>query len=146
MLLGNHLDAWVFGAIDPSSGTAVMKEVSRVMGNLVQKSKGKFIFIIIHIYIFFLIYRVQSYWLIFLSWKLRQNLNNLFREMASSKNHYILWMGCRRIQTHRVYRMGWGILLSPLLNSWNFINYDTRYLQWESNNCRRCSTLSMIVY
>uniref|UniRef100_A0A8W8I1Q4 PA domain-containing protein n=1 Tax=Magallana gigas TaxID=29159 RepID=A0A8W8I1Q4_MAGGI len=39
VLLGNHLDAWVFGAIDPSSGTAVMKEVSRVMGNLVRSSK-----------------------------------------------------------------------------------------------------------
>ncbi|CAC5396242.1 N-acetylated-alpha-linked acidic dipeptidase 2,Probable glutamate carboxypeptidase LAMP1,Glutamate carboxypeptidase 2 [Mytilus coruscus] len=35
VLLGNHRDAWVFGAIDPSSGTAVMKEVSRVMGQLV---------------------------------------------------------------------------------------------------------------
>ncbi|CAC5391337.1 NAALAD [Mytilus coruscus] len=34
VLLGNHRDAWVFGAIDPSSGTAVMKEVSRVMGQL----------------------------------------------------------------------------------------------------------------
>nr|XP_034326253.1 N-acetylated-alpha-linked acidic dipeptidase 2 isoform X1 [Crassostrea gigas] len=41
VLLGNHLDAWVFGAIDPSSGTAVMKEVSRVMGNLVQKKKWR---------------------------------------------------------------------------------------------------------
>lgn len=42
MLLGNHLDAWVFGAIDPSSGTAVMKEVSRVVGNLVRSSKWKY--------------------------------------------------------------------------------------------------------
>ena len=39
VLLGNHRDAWVFGAIDPSSGTAVMKEVSRVMGGLVKASE-----------------------------------------------------------------------------------------------------------
>lgn len=41
MLLGNHRDAWVFGAIDPSSGTAVMKEVSRVMGNMVKTGKWR---------------------------------------------------------------------------------------------------------
>lgn len=35
--LGNHRDAWVFGAIDPSSGTATMMEVSRVMGQLLKK-------------------------------------------------------------------------------------------------------------
>ena len=39
VILGNHRDAWVFGAIDPSSGTAVMKEVSRVMGQLVKNSE-----------------------------------------------------------------------------------------------------------
>ena len=32
VLLGNHRDAWVFGAVDPSSGTATMMEVSRAMG------------------------------------------------------------------------------------------------------------------
>jgi len=35
-LVGNHRDAWVFGAMDPSSGTAVMKEISRAMGQLVK--------------------------------------------------------------------------------------------------------------
>ena len=44
--MGNHRDAWVFGAIDPSSGTAVMKEVSRVMGQLVKTSKSLFFYII----------------------------------------------------------------------------------------------------
>lgn len=29
-MLGNHLDAWLFGAVDPSSGTAAMLELSRV--------------------------------------------------------------------------------------------------------------------
>ncbi|XP_076097524.1 N-acetylated-alpha-linked acidic dipeptidase 2-like isoform X2 [Mytilus galloprovincialis] len=41
ILMGNHRDAWVFGAIDPSSGTAVMKEVSRVMGQLVKSNKWR---------------------------------------------------------------------------------------------------------
>jgi hypothetical protein len=35
VLLGNHRDSWVYGAVDPSSGTAVMMEVSRVMAELV---------------------------------------------------------------------------------------------------------------
>lgn len=38
--MGNHRDAWVFGAIDPSSGTAVMMEASRVMGELVKSGKS----------------------------------------------------------------------------------------------------------
>ena len=36
VLLGNHRDSWVFGAVDPSSGTAAMMELSRVMGKLVK--------------------------------------------------------------------------------------------------------------
>ncbi|XP_071551849.1 N-acetylated-alpha-linked acidic dipeptidase 2-like isoform X3 [Panulirus ornatus] len=31
VVLGNHLDAWIFGAVDPSSGTAAMLELSRVL-------------------------------------------------------------------------------------------------------------------
>ena len=31
-MLGNHRDAWVFGAADASSGTAAMMERSRVLG------------------------------------------------------------------------------------------------------------------
>ncbi len=34
VLLGNHHDAWVFGAADPSSGTAVMLETARALGEL----------------------------------------------------------------------------------------------------------------
>ncbi|KAG0725840.1 N-acetylated-alpha-linked acidic dipeptidase 2 [Chionoecetes opilio] len=30
VMLGNHLDAWLFGSLDPSSGTAAMMELSRV--------------------------------------------------------------------------------------------------------------------
>jgi len=33
VMLGNHRDAWGFGAVDPNSGTAQMMEVARVMGS-----------------------------------------------------------------------------------------------------------------
>ncbi|KAK3585558.1 hypothetical protein CHS0354_022968 [Potamilus streckersoni] len=36
VLLGNHHDAWVFGAIDPLSGTAALTEITRVMGKMKQ--------------------------------------------------------------------------------------------------------------
>ena len=32
VVLGNHRDAWVFGAVDPSSGTATQLELARVLG------------------------------------------------------------------------------------------------------------------
>lgn len=32
VLLGNHRDAWVFGGIDPSSGTACLMEISKALG------------------------------------------------------------------------------------------------------------------
>ncbi|HEV8703251.1 MAG TPA: M28 family metallopeptidase [Candidatus Polarisedimenticolia bacterium] len=34
VLLGNHHDAWVYGAVDPASGTAAMLELARVAGEL----------------------------------------------------------------------------------------------------------------
>ena len=37
VMLGNHRDAWVFGALDPLSGTAAMMEISRVLGNMLKK-------------------------------------------------------------------------------------------------------------
>lgn len=36
VLLGNHHDAWVFGAADPGSGTAAMLETGRALGELVR--------------------------------------------------------------------------------------------------------------
>ena len=36
-MLGNHCDAWVFGAADASSGTAAMMELSRVLGEQLKK-------------------------------------------------------------------------------------------------------------
>lgn len=34
IVVGNHRDAWCFGATDPGSGTAIMLEVARVLGEL----------------------------------------------------------------------------------------------------------------
>lgn len=34
VILGNHRDAWTFGALDPSSGTASMIEVARALGKI----------------------------------------------------------------------------------------------------------------
>ncbi|XP_067680231.1 N-acetylated-alpha-linked acidic dipeptidase 2-like [Haliotis asinina] len=41
VLVGNHRDAWVYGAIDPSSGTAAIMESARVMGQLVKSGKWR---------------------------------------------------------------------------------------------------------
>ncbi len=37
VLLGNHRDAWEFGGVDPSSGTAAMLELSRALGELMHQ-------------------------------------------------------------------------------------------------------------
>ncbi|XP_025860264.1 aminopeptidase NAALADL1 [Vulpes vulpes] len=37
VLYGNHRDSWVHGAVDPSNGTAVLLELSRVLGTLLKK-------------------------------------------------------------------------------------------------------------
>ena len=34
IIVGNHRDAWAFGAVDPGSGTAVFLEVTRIFGEL----------------------------------------------------------------------------------------------------------------
>jgi N-acetylated-alpha-linked acidic dipeptidase len=34
VILGNHRDAWVYGAVDPSSGTAAQLELARVLGQM----------------------------------------------------------------------------------------------------------------
>ncbi|XP_069036371.1 aminopeptidase NAALADL1-like [Lepisosteus oculatus] len=41
VIYGNHRDSWVHGAIDPSSGTAVMLELTRVLGGLVRQGKWR---------------------------------------------------------------------------------------------------------
>jgi N-acetylated-alpha-linked acidic dipeptidase len=37
VLLGNHRDAWEFGGVDPSSGTASMMELTRVLGDMAKR-------------------------------------------------------------------------------------------------------------
>ena len=39
VVLGNHRDAWVFGAVDPSSGTATQLELARVLGAMAKEGK-----------------------------------------------------------------------------------------------------------
>jgi N-acetylated-alpha-linked acidic dipeptidase len=36
IVMGNHHDAWVYGAVDPGSGTATMLETARALGELVR--------------------------------------------------------------------------------------------------------------
>jgi N-acetylated-alpha-linked acidic dipeptidase len=36
VVLGNHRDAWVYGGVDPSSGSATLLETARVLGELVR--------------------------------------------------------------------------------------------------------------
>ncbi|MBI3981680.1 MAG: M28 family peptidase, partial [Gemmatimonadetes bacterium] len=37
VLLGNHRDAWVYGGVDPSSGTATQLELARVLGTMLRE-------------------------------------------------------------------------------------------------------------
>ncbi|POR38945.1 N-acetylated-alpha-linked acidic dipeptidase 2 [Tolypocladium paradoxum] len=37
IILGNHRDAWAFGATDPHTGTAIMIELARVFGGLLER-------------------------------------------------------------------------------------------------------------
>ncbi len=37
IILGNHHDAWIYGAVDPNSGTAVMLETARALSELVKQ-------------------------------------------------------------------------------------------------------------
>ncbi|KAJ8414861.1 hypothetical protein AAFF_G00023840 [Aldrovandia affinis] len=41
IIYGNHRDSWVHGAIDPSSGTSVMLEITRVLGRMVKKGEWR---------------------------------------------------------------------------------------------------------
>ncbi|MEE6516788.1 hypothetical protein FKM82_026534 [Ascaphus truei] len=41
VMYGNHRDSWVHGAIDPSSGTAVMLEITRVLGTKLKEGKWR---------------------------------------------------------------------------------------------------------
>ncbi|KAI8496888.1 hypothetical protein Bbelb_255430 [Branchiostoma belcheri] len=37
VILGNHRDAWTFGAVDPNSGTACLLEISRALGEMLRR-------------------------------------------------------------------------------------------------------------
>jgi N-acetylated-alpha-linked acidic dipeptidase len=37
VIIGNHIDAWIYGAVDPSSGTASILEVARALGEAAKR-------------------------------------------------------------------------------------------------------------
>nr|XP_033812425.1 aminopeptidase NAALADL1 [Geotrypetes seraphini] len=41
VMYGNHRDSWVHGAIDPSSGTAVMLEITRIVGKMLKENRWR---------------------------------------------------------------------------------------------------------
>lgn len=41
VIIGNHRDAWNYGSLDPSSGTACMLEISRAFGKLVKNGEWR---------------------------------------------------------------------------------------------------------
>ncbi|KAI8331967.1 hypothetical protein EDC96DRAFT_451662 [Choanephora cucurbitarum] len=36
IIIGNHRDAWIYGAVDPNSGSTVLLEIARVLGQMLQ--------------------------------------------------------------------------------------------------------------
>ena len=42
-MLGNHHDAWTFGAADPNSGTAGLMDIAQVLGDLRNTGKNLYI-------------------------------------------------------------------------------------------------------
>uniref|UniRef100_A0A1I7ZYF3 Peptidase_M28 domain-containing protein n=1 Tax=Steinernema glaseri TaxID=37863 RepID=A0A1I7ZYF3_9BILA len=41
VMLGNHFDAWVYGSVDPNSGTAVLAEVARALVQTAEEKKWR---------------------------------------------------------------------------------------------------------
>lgn len=41
VILGNHFDAWVYGSIDPNSGTAVLAEVARAITQTINETNWR---------------------------------------------------------------------------------------------------------
>ncbi|VDN43920.1 unnamed protein product [Gongylonema pulchrum] len=41
VILGNHYDAWVYGSLDPNSGTAVLAEIARAFTQVMKKTNWK---------------------------------------------------------------------------------------------------------
>ncbi|VDK54453.1 unnamed protein product [Anisakis simplex] len=41
VILGNHFDAWVYGSIDPNSGTAVLAEVARAISQTINETNWR---------------------------------------------------------------------------------------------------------
>lgn len=37
VIVGNHRDAWVYGSVDPTSGSIVLMEMARIFGQLLKE-------------------------------------------------------------------------------------------------------------
>ena len=89
VLLGNHHDAWTFGAVDPNSGTAVLMELARALSDL--RSKG------------------QSPWTavtrLGVTVKVLISLSLSVPRLETRSNHSPLQLGCRGIWTDWILRM-----------------------------------------
>ena len=48
VILGNHRDAWVFGGVDPNSGTAALMELARTLSEL-RKIGMMYMYMSIHV-------------------------------------------------------------------------------------------------
>ena len=83
IIFGNHRDAWVFGAMDPNSGTTIMIEGTLEFRSS-SNNKINIIFIISD----------QGVWCPLRNW------------MASTKISHVCLLGVRRIRPYRKSRMG----------------------------------------
>ena len=41
VILGNHFDAWVYGAVDPNSGTSILAEVGRAFAKTAKEQRWR---------------------------------------------------------------------------------------------------------
>lgn len=105
VIYGNHRDSWVHGAIDPSSGTSVMLELTRVLGRMVKQGEG--------------CRGRMKHWTV-----CGHILNFLFphfRHLEASQVHHLWKLGGRGVWPYRVCRIHRGDLWSTVDA---FMNYE----------------------
>ena len=53
ILIGNHRDSWSFGAIDPTTGAAVLLETSRLLGSLKKNHGLCYLILLVRLFYYF---------------------------------------------------------------------------------------------
>ena len=87
VLLGNHRDAWVFGGMDPNSGTASMLEIGQAIGSLRQLGKDANCWLTTKQPAGVLVLHAPT------------TLLAVFHVRVASRSHHdTLQLGCRRVQ------------------------------------------------